>query len=195
MQKTADQTDFLPVYYYSRKTTAAERKYDSYQLETHAVIKAVEKFRVYLLGIHFKIITDCQALEKTLNKKEVPAKVARWALMLEEFDYEIEHRAGTKMRHVDALSRASVLVAEDTFTSVVAESQAEDEKCQLIVKLLETGAYKDFLVEGNVLKKLVNGKHVMYVPSAMRQSLVRNIHTENGHFGLQKLKHLTPGGK
>lgn len=73
----------LPVYYYSKKTTEAEMKYDSYQLEALAVIRAVEKFRSYLLGIHFKIVTDCQAFEKTLKKKDVPVKVARWAMMLE----------------------------------------------------------------------------------------------------------------
>lgn len=53
MQKNVGEEDFLPVHYYSRKTTPAERRYDAYQLETHAVIKALEKFRVYLLGIRY----------------------------------------------------------------------------------------------------------------------------------------------
>ncbi|KAJ0179012.1 hypothetical protein K1T71_005787 [Dendrolimus kikuchii] len=44
-------------------------------------------------------------LTMTLQKKDLPPRVARWALLLEEFDYKIEHRSGTQMRHVDALSR------------------------------------------------------------------------------------------
>lgn len=188
MQKYVGEPDFLPVYYFSKKTTPAESKYDSYQLETHAVIKALEKFRVYLLGIRFKIVTDCQALEKTLHKKEVPTKVARWALMLEEYDYEIEHRSGSKMRHVDALSRAPVLIIESTISSVLSSKQKEDEKCQSIMKILEKAKFEDFLVEGGVLKRFINGKNVVYIPLAMRRDLVRNIHIENGHFGLKKLQ-------
>jgi len=93
-----------PVYYYSDKTTPVEEKYTSYQLEVLAIIKALKKFWVYLLGIPFKIVTDCRAFVATMNKKELCVRVARWALLLEEFDY-IEHWSGKNMVYVDALSR------------------------------------------------------------------------------------------
>ncbi|GFU30159.1 hypothetical protein TNCV_603851 [Trichonephila clavipes] len=89
----------------SKKTNTAEEKYDSYELEVLAIINALKKFRVYLLGQPFKIVTDCSAFQKTMQKKELITRIARWALQLEEFDYEIEHRAGSRMKHVDALSR------------------------------------------------------------------------------------------
>lgn len=38
------------MYYFTRKTSFAERKYRSYELEILAVVGAIEKFRVYLLG-------------------------------------------------------------------------------------------------------------------------------------------------
>jgi ribonuclease HI len=60
-----------PVYYCSEKTTPAEKKYTSYELEVLAIVKALKKFRVYLLGISFKIITDCRAFAATMNKKEL----------------------------------------------------------------------------------------------------------------------------
>ncbi|GBN25984.1 Retrovirus-related Pol polyprotein from transposon 297 [Araneus ventricosus] len=69
MQKSPDDKNFHPTYYMSKKTTDAEKKYSSYELEALAVIEAVKKFRVYLLGITFKIVTDCSALEKTMQKK------------------------------------------------------------------------------------------------------------------------------
>ncbi|GFT30668.1 hypothetical protein TNCV_77451 [Trichonephila clavipes] len=60
---------------------------------------------------HFKIVTDCSAFQKTMQKKkELITRIARWALQLEEFDYEIEHRAGSRMKHVDALSRYPVMM-------------------------------------------------------------------------------------
>ncbi|GFX71196.1 hypothetical protein TNCV_3409661 [Trichonephila clavipes] len=94
----------------SKKTNTAEEKYDSYELEVLAIINALKKFRVYLLGQHFKIVTDCSAFQKTMQKKELITRIARWAFQLEEFDYEIEHRAGSRMKHVDALSRYPVMM-------------------------------------------------------------------------------------
>ncbi|GFT49045.1 retrovirus-related Pol polyprotein from transposon 17.6 [Trichonephila clavipes] len=88
-----------------RKTTPAEEKYSSYELEVLAVVNALKKFRTYLLGNHFKIITDCSAFQKTMDKKDLVTRVARWRLLLEEYDYEIVHRSGQRMQHVNALSR------------------------------------------------------------------------------------------
>ncbi|GBN77289.1 hypothetical protein AVEN_170386-1 [Araneus ventricosus] len=68
MQKSPDDKNFHPTYYMSKKTADAEKKYSSYELEALAVIKAVKKFRVYLLGIPFKIVTDCS---KKLCKKRL----------------------------------------------------------------------------------------------------------------------------
>ncbi|GFW32563.1 hypothetical protein TNCV_565091 [Trichonephila clavipes] len=42
--------------------------------------------------------------------EDLITRIARWALQLEEFDYEIEHRAGSRMKHVDALSRYPVMI-------------------------------------------------------------------------------------
>ncbi|GFV80365.1 transposon Tf2-9 polyprotein [Trichonephila clavipes] len=54
----------------SQKTTPAEEKYSSYELEVLAVVNSLKKFRTYLLGNHFKIITDCSAFQKTMDKKD-----------------------------------------------------------------------------------------------------------------------------
>ncbi|UYV74583.1 hypothetical protein LAZ67_12000199 [Cordylochernes scorpioides] len=88
-----------PVHYMSKKTNEAQQKYSSYELEVLAVVEAVKKFRVYLLGIKFKILTDCSAFTMTLKKKDLTTRVARWALLLEEYDYTIEHRPGSGMKH------------------------------------------------------------------------------------------------
>jgi len=77
--------------YYCRKASA-EKKYTSYELEVLAIVKALKRFQVYLLGIPFKIITDCCAFMATMNKKDLSVYVVQWALLLEEFNYIIEHR-------------------------------------------------------------------------------------------------------
>ncbi|GAB1860148.1 RNA-directed DNA polymerase [Camponotus japonicus] len=92
LQRSSEDRNFHPVYYSSGKTTPAESKYASYEPEVLAIIKALKKFRVYLLGIAFTIVTDCRAFALTMNKKDLCVRVARWALLLEEFNYRIEHR-------------------------------------------------------------------------------------------------------
>ncbi|GFV91688.1 transposon Ty3-I Gag-Pol polyprotein [Trichonephila clavipes] len=101
-----------------RRQIQQKKKYESYELEVLAIINTLKKFRVYLLGQHFKIVTDCSAFQKTMQKKELITRIARGALQIEEFDYETEHRAGSRMKHVDALSRYPVIiVCNDTLTS------------------------------------------------------------------------------
>jgi len=57
-----------PIAYFSRATSDAEKNYHSYELETLAIVKAVERFHVYLQGINFKIITDCNSLVLAMKK-------------------------------------------------------------------------------------------------------------------------------
>ncbi|GFY24302.1 retrovirus-related Pol polyprotein from transposon 17.6 [Trichonephila clavipes] len=125
----AEDGKLHPVYYMSKKTNTAEEKYDSYELEVLAIINALKKFRVYLLGQHFKIVTDCSAFQKTMQKKELITRIARWALQLEEFDYETEHRAGSRMKHVDALSRYPVIMSS-AFTSKLFNDYCDEENIQ-----------------------------------------------------------------
>lgn len=93
------------VSYYSRQTTAAQRCYHSYELETMAVVLALRYFRVYLLGIKFKVVTDCNAVRSTFVKRDLLPRIGRWWLEVQEYTFDIEYRAGSKMAHADALSR------------------------------------------------------------------------------------------
>lgn len=70
LQKDSNDVQLHPVCYMSRKTTEAQRKYHSYELEVLAIVEALKKCRVYLLGLHFKILTDCATFTKTFEKKK-----------------------------------------------------------------------------------------------------------------------------
>ncbi|GFU95740.1 retrovirus-related Pol polyprotein from transposon 17.6 [Trichonephila clavipes] len=110
----AEDGKLHPVQYMSQKTTPAEEKYSSYELEVLAVVNALKKFRTYLLGNHFKIITDCSAFQKTMDKKDLVTRVARWALLLEEYDYEIVHpnkKCGKKEGFLNPIPKEDVLLS------------------------------------------------------------------------------------
>jgi len=57
LQRSPEDNKLHPVYFMSKKTTEAEKKYSSYELEAKAVVETLKKFRVYLLGKTFKIFT------------------------------------------------------------------------------------------------------------------------------------------
>lgn len=65
---------FHSVFYLSKRTTETESRYHSFELETLAIIYALRKFRVYLYGLKFKIVIDCQSLTLALNKKGYQSK-------------------------------------------------------------------------------------------------------------------------
>lgn len=56
------------VSYFSKRTSPAESKYPSYELETLAIFNALKKFRIYLRGINFTIVTD--SIKSTMNKRD-----------------------------------------------------------------------------------------------------------------------------
>ena len=96
-----------PISFYSKRTTEAESRFHSYELEMLAIVNSIKRFRVYLQNIRFKIITDCNAVKFAFSKKDLMPKVSRWILEMQSYDFEIEHRPGSRMQHVDALSRST----------------------------------------------------------------------------------------
>lgn len=62
LQQDPEDMKLHPIYYSSRKTTDAEPKYHSYELEVLAIISSLKKFRHYLLGIHLRIVLHLNKL-------------------------------------------------------------------------------------------------------------------------------------
>lgn len=194
LQRNADDQRFHPVYYASWKTTDAESKYCSYELEVLAIIKSLRKFRVYLLGIPFKIVTDCRAFSLTMNKRDLCVRVARWALLLEEFNYVIEHRPGTSMRHVDALSRnlPSVMTIEENRSSLMARirrAQREDDELKPVFEKVTRNETDNFSLQNNILYRKYHDDLLLVVPKSMQHDVIRQAH-EKGHFSADKIERI-----
>jgi len=96
-----------------------------------AFLFAVKQFRCYLYGRKFVVHTDHRALKWLLNLQDPSSRLTRWAIKLSEYDYVVEHRPGTKMRHADALSRSVHAVQQETVLSkeVIRREQEADELC------------------------------------------------------------------
>jgi phospholipid-translocating ATPase len=90
--------------YASKALSPREQKYSTTEKEAFAVVFGTAQFRVYLLGRHFKLITDHSAL-RGLHTMEAKDRFARWIMDLQEFDFSVAHRAGRIHNNADALSR------------------------------------------------------------------------------------------
>ena len=91
--------------YASRSLSKSERNYCATRKELLAVVFLLKQYRCYLLGRHIKIRTDHAALRWLKNTPEPIGQQARWLKIMEEYDYEIIHRAGRLHQNADALSR------------------------------------------------------------------------------------------
>lgn len=184
MQKDATDGSMHPIHYMSRKTSDAQQKCSSYELEALAVVEGVKKFRKYLIGIPFKIVTDCEAFQKTLTKKEVSAKIARWIMYLQDFNYSIVHRKGERMQHVDALSR-NICIVNTELHYRLKIAQEEDETLKVLKEILKEKEYEDYILENDIIYKGVEKKLV--VPEGMDVEIIKMAHGM-GHFGKKKVK-------
>lgn len=76
LQKEADQKFHL-VYAVSKKTTEAEKIYHFSRLELMAIVWNVSRLIFLLVGIHFTMVTNFQALVHLKIKKTQVPRIAR----------------------------------------------------------------------------------------------------------------------
>ena len=70
-----------------------------------AAIVCVNRFRPYIEGLPFRILTDHSSLKWLMSQKDLSGRLARWSLKLQRYDFKIEHRKGSLNVVPDCLSR------------------------------------------------------------------------------------------
>lgn len=189
LMQRQDDGVFHPVAYYSRKTSAVESKLISFEMETLAVVYALARFHTFVDRLPFTIVTDCEALAQTLKKRDMNPRIAKWALVLEKYDYRIQHRKGERMAHVDALSRMPIVAAiEASGVDVnVQITQSRDANIRAIREKLESGEWPGYVLEDGLVFRLNKTKRrQLMVPDEMIANVIRLVHEKCGHFGTDK---------
>nr|GEZ83877.1 reverse transcriptase domain-containing protein [Tanacetum cinerariifolium] len=83
----------------------AESNYTTTEKEMLAVVYAFEKFRSYLIMNKSIVHTDHSALKYLFAKKVAKARLLRWVLLLQEFDFKVLDTKGADNLAADHLSR------------------------------------------------------------------------------------------
>lgn len=196
------------VAYYSKRTSPAESKYCSYDLETLAIFNALKHFRVYLLGIKFTIITDCNAIKSTMTKKDLSPRVARWWTFMQDFQFDIQYKKGKFISHVDFLSRNPVsaplerrhyhevnFIEADNVSpeSWLKIAQTNDSETQTLMSQLQAGNLdsNQYVIKNNLLhyKTSPDAEPRLFVPKGCRIKILKLFHDENCHVGFDKVLH------
>ncbi len=99
------QQERHPIAYESRQLRLHEKNYPTHDLELLAVVHALKKWRHYLLGQVFELVTDHKSLKWIFTQPDLNMRQRRWVEFLQEFSFEIKFRPGKSNQAADALSR------------------------------------------------------------------------------------------
>ncbi|UYV61247.1 hypothetical protein LAZ67_1004099 [Cordylochernes scorpioides] len=185
--------------YLSRTLSKAEQNYSTTEKECLAVVWSMSKLRPYLYGRHFKIVTDHHALCWLKNLKDPTGRLARWALKIQEYDFDIIHKSGKKHLDADGLSRGPLPETdwdedfERLFLNQITDE--EDKFSESVKKNLNESRRsiaQNFKEEdGCLFKKNPNPEGrawLLVVPENKKREIMKEYHNHmsNGHLGVAR---------
>lgn len=127
-------------------------------------------------------------------------RVGRWWLEVQDFTFTVEYRAGTRMQHVDALSRNPVREVEFypvdiTEADWILAAQMQDEQLNRVRQIFTENVcnsetkqhFSDHALKNDkIYRRLEKGRTAWAVPRVGRFQICRLCHDDTGHLGLEK---------
>ena len=106
--------------YASKALSSVEGRYSQIEREALAIAWGCHHFRMYLLGSHFKVVTDHEPLLSIFNSptSQASARIENWRLKLQSFNFEVLYSRGD-LNPADYISRH---LQGDTKCDLIAES-------------------------------------------------------------------------
>lgn len=175
--------------YYSQKLSKSQQSYPTTERECLAVLTAIEKFRPYIEGSTFTVVTDHASLKWLQTFKDPTGRINRWSLRLQAYDFDIVHRKGTQMVVADALSRSVDVVEVSTFPDETDEWYTK--LCAVVSSNSLT--YDIYRLENGILYRncaLRNDPEnwLIVVPTGKRENVLQDAHDDpmSAHGGYAK---------
>ena len=97
------EDQFRPIQFVSKALTSTETNWEVQELESYAIIYCIKKLDHYIRGTSFIMHTDHRNL--LYIKNSASAKITRWSMLLQEYEFELSQVAGKDNIVADALSR------------------------------------------------------------------------------------------
>ncbi|GKF09885.1 reverse transcriptase domain-containing protein [Tanacetum coccineum] len=112
---------FKSIHYVSKTMNEAESHYTTTEKEMLAMVYAFKKFRSYLILNKSIVYMDHSALKYLFAKKDSKARLLRWVLLLQEFDFNVIDTKGAENLAADHLSRL-----ENAYESVLDPNEVNE---------------------------------------------------------------------
>jgi len=87
-----DKEGEKPIAITKKKLNEAQSRYTATEKECLAVVKTIDHFAVYLLGVRFALITDHKALQHLQTMDNSNQRLIRWPLAVQQYHFGIKHR-------------------------------------------------------------------------------------------------------
>jgi hypothetical protein len=189
----------MPISFASRSLSSAEKNYSVQEMEALAVYWGIRKFRPYLECRKFTVFSDHSSLQWFLKTKEdKQGRLARWAIELQQFDFDVIYVKGSTNVVADHLSRHPLPSIQQMGTlegNNWQKEQEEDADVQKLREKVNQGASKSFSVgEDNILyRRSYNDSahqwmNLKVVPGSLVRQVLISAHDSpfSGHLGQTK---------
>lgn len=179
------------IMYASRSLLPAETRYTTSEKECLAVVWGIRKMRAFLEGYYFTVVTDHQALKWLNSVKNPSGRLARWALELQQYDFEIKYNNGKQNVVADELSRNPVYATDseegDWYKKKLREINRNPEENE-DYRIQENKLYKKITNTAYGVKLNPESEWKLCAPKQERDTILRENHDEPkaGHLGTSK---------
>ncbi|GBG61684.1 hypothetical protein CBR_g23200 [Chara braunii] len=96
-----------PVEFMSARMPSEKVATSTYERELYALRQALDHWKHYPLGRHFKVYSDHETLRWLKTQAKMTSKLTRWAAEIDQYDFELKPVKGKYNVVADALSRRS----------------------------------------------------------------------------------------
>lgn len=190
-----------PVAFDSCQLIPAETRYPTHEKELLAIVKALKKWRVDLLGAKFVVYTDHRTLENFARQPLLSRRQARWQEFLAQYDFDIRYVKGEENTIADALSRlpaeqpAATMTFDGLTIAGVLSITADESLLKEIQDGYEVDAFtKKLMLLDESMPGLERRDGLLYLAnrlvlprtSSLRERFFHLAHDSLGHFGGDK---------
>ncbi len=166
--------------------------------ELLAVVAAMKAWRLDLLGIKFRVLTDHDTLKHFKSQLTLSERQARWTETLSDYDYDLAYIPDKQNAVADSLSRffsdqpvvavcgLSTVSLHSSCVERAAEGYKEDAFC---VQLEQDLASSPGISKKDGLLYFEEDRLIVPKVSERREALLHDAHDALGHFGARKTLH------
>jgi len=142
-----------PIAFGGRSLRGSELKWHMNDKKALALVEGVQHFRDYVENQKFTVYTDNVSVKYLQKIKDCQGRLGRWSLLLQGYNFQIEHRTGTR-NTADCLSRQQFTNTEPITSTDLAEHLYSIDTNSDIMEYIETTLFYKGEIEEEVIASL-----------------------------------------